>query len=423
MSKLVKNKLFEDPDTTYAKDSTPLRWDSGPVHPFGVNVNMGKLMVGPNAQSHYGMNSESAFAFPDYEGRIWPDAGVMAFWEAPPKNMLINILKLLLQDKRLSKYNLTMDDFDDFLFDIPNPDQTSDEEDAIYTLDEYPENPKITVKDQKFDVKIKRPQHTLSPLKKKKEDQPKVTRGGSYKYAKEKPLAWRQAMQTSESTINENPNAIIDPKDWEKHKDKPSHTPPKIEYDEGGAIPFGFFGANNTLVTGTAKQVHLHLLNKAKKAGLIKTAGEFKERGKNSGRLFTEQKVITFWNFPDNYDELIKVIKELEDKTKLNILNDPEWRVEIPSGEFKKAMDNDLGSWGSWHPRVGQVAYIPIDEYKGGHQRSEEELGQEHGYSPMDPRKKKKKPIEWGRNKPKGLDRLKMRYAMGESQEFYPRLK
>jgi hypothetical protein len=419
MSKLVRNKLFEDPDTTYAKDGTPLRWDSGPVHPFGVNVNMGKLMVGPNAQSHYGMNSESAFAFPDYEGRIWPDAGVMAFWEAPPKNMLINILKLLLQDKRLSKYNLTMDDFDDFLFDIPNPDQTFDEEDAIYTLDEYPENPKITVKDQKFDVKIKRPQHTVSPLKKKKEEQPKVTGGGSYKYAKEKPLAWRQAMQTSESVINENPNAIIDPTDWEKNKNKPSHTPSKIEYDAPGAIPFGFFGSDNVLVIGNRRQTHMHLLKKAGEEGLIRTASEAKERGKNSGRLFPVQKVITFWNFPRDYKELEKVIKDLETLTGLKILNDPEWRIEIPAGEFKGALDSDQGSWGSWHPRIGQVAYIPIDEYKGGYTRSEDELGQEHVKSPL--LKKKKSIGNWGSGKPRGLERLKMRYAMGES--FYPRLK
>ena len=202
MSKIVRNKLFEDPDESYAKDNFPLRWDDNLAHPFGVNINMGKLMVGPPRSDHSTMNNLTAYAFEDYEGRIWPQAGVIAFWEAPPKKILMHILELLLLDDEISVYNLTMEDFNDFLFDIPNPDQSADDEDAIYTLDEYPENPKITIKDQGFEVKIKRPQHTISPLKKKKEDQPKGGYG-SEKYAKEKPLAWRQAMYTSESLVPE----------------------------------------------------------------------------------------------------------------------------------------------------------------------------------------------------------------------------
>lgn len=633
MDKIVRNKLFEDPDMTYAKGDG-LTWDEEviPAYPFGVNIMRSEIMVGPNHTTHDQIKSSSTFAYEDYQGRIWPTAGIIAFWEAPTKTLLLHIFKKLINNPRLEKYNIQPEDIRDFLFDIPNPDLSSNDEDAILTYSEYPDNPKIEYRSTKFEVK-QRPQHTISPLKKKKEDQPKGGYG-SEKYAKKKPLAWRQAMQNEglitenpnaiyirdegthrhwdkmenivfskydddvvysvynypgeqnthyslysdllysikdkdkiqkivkseicagrgpssgrifptekiitfwnfpknkkefqdvikqlddkyklgidntweveipseyniptkykntgwgdwypnedsqyfipvdkykggyerpkeeierehekspllkkkkkvpsgvgskkygerkplvqrqtmyaesvhEHLLNENPNAIIDPKEWEKYKDKPSHTPSKIEYDAEGVIPFGYYGDPPTLITGTSKQTHMHLLNKAKKIDLIKTAGQFKERGRNSGRLFTNQKVISFWNFPKDYNELNKVIKDLETKLNIKISQDPEWKIEIPSGEFKNALDQDVGSWGSWHPRIGQVKYIPINQYKGGYKRSEDEMGQEHIKSPL--LKKKKSIGSWGSGKPRGLERLKMQYSMGEN--FYPRLK
>lgn len=218
--------------------------------------------------------------------------------------------------------------------------------------------------------------------------------------------------------IFENPNAIIPPDVWEKKKDQSSYTPKPIEYDSEGVIPFGFYGSSNTLIIGTKNQAHMDLLKKAYKKGIIASRNELEERGDNTGRLFTKQKVITFWNFPKDYNELVNVLKELEKETKLNILNDPEWKVEIPAGEFKEEIDKK-GSWGSWKPRIGQIKYIPIDQYKGGYKRSEAELGQEHIKSPLH----KKKRTPWiNTKKPTGLDRLKMRLAM-QSESFYPRLK
>ena len=147
---------------------------------------------------------------------------------------------------------------------------------------------------------------------------------------------------------------------------------------------------------------------------------EDKERGKNSGRIFTNQKLLTFWVFPENQGELLKILADLENKTKLNIINDPEWRIEIPAGEFKKALTDDQGSWGSWYPRIGQMEMVPIKDYKGDHTRSEEDMGQQHAFSPMDPRKKKRK--VWKSKSPSGIDRLKIRQAM-YAESFYPRLK
>jgi|AntAceMinimDraft_18_1070375.scaffolds.fasta_scaffold08511_2 hypothetical protein len=221
--------------------------------------------------------------------------------------------------------------------------------------------------------------------------------------------------------ITENPNAIIDPKVWEKKKQDKSYTPSKIEYNTFGSVPFGYYGADKILITGHPEQTHYHLFNKASKRGLITNNSLIKERGENSGRLFKIQKIITFWNFPEDYNELIKVLNDLEKDTKFNIINDPEWKVEIPSGEFKNAMDSNKSSWGSWHPRIGHQDFISIKDYKGGFQRSEDELAQQHVFSPMDPRKKKKVPKSWETSKPNDLKRLKLRQAM-YAESYYPRL-
>jgi len=352
-------------------------------------------------------------------GRIFPHQKLITFWYFPKDRKEFDDVIAQL-DK---KYNLGIDN----TWEVEIPTEVTARDMERGWGDWYPdENSQYFIPVSKYKGGYERPKeeveqdHEKSPLLKKKKEVPKGL--GSKRYAERRPLKFRQAMyaeSVKENLLNENPNAIIDPKEWEKNKNKPSHTPPKIEYDAPGAIPFGFFGSDDTLVTGTSNQTHMHVLNKAKKKGLIRTAGELKERGRNSGRVFSEQKVITFWNFPKDYEELIKVVKSLEEETDIKILNDPEWRIEIPAGEFKRALDSDQGSWGSWHPRIGQVAYIPIDQYKGGYARSKDELGQEHIKSPL--LKKKKSIGSWGSGKPRGIDRLKMKYAMGES--FYPRLK
>lgn len=198
MAKIVRNRLFEDPDESQAKGES-LRWDVRDGHPFGVNIMRSEVAVGPKHMTHGSVGSDSAFAYGDYEGRIWPLDGVIAFWEAPTKTLLLHIFNKLIQDPKLEKYNIDPEEIHDFLFDIPNPDQTADNEDAIYTYSEYPDNPKITVKDQNFDVKLKRPQHTISPLNKKKE---KTSYGGGSKltaWDAKNNIRYRQALQTSES--------------------------------------------------------------------------------------------------------------------------------------------------------------------------------------------------------------------------------
>ena len=595
MKRIVRYKLFEDPDTSYAKDNQPLQWDDNLSHAFGVNAIKGIVDVSPPRATHEEVGSKSAFAFEDYQGRIWPEAGVIAFWVAPPKKILLNILEELKMHDEIFVYEI--EDWNDFLFDIPNPDQTSDDEDAIFTLAEYPDDPNLK------SFHLNRPEHTKSPMLKK--NQPKVTGGGSIKYAKEKPLAWRQALQTSESVetlpkkkwtkvdpepfsdelislvqtaykntpegsfintkrdlaepdwlsidfdenpdidatifyrearpneswtgkkiqglghdgsreainvmfnkfkemlnqsgvwvessdavehvlyktgvsyvdseeeaqkifpdsnlkfigdkgkytrsigskqvketifgkpklkpvsenfypqLNENPNNVIQPDVWRKKKEqgKDTYTPGNtetVEYDYGPNVPFMYYDNDSKMATGNPRDTHWDMWRKLQKKNLL--TKDDKERSRNSGRLFPNIKVLTFWNFPKDYNELVKVIKDLEKETGYKFLDDPEYLIEIPAAENKSAIDDDKGSWGSWTPRIFSQDFIPFSEYKGGHKRSEEELGQEHIASPMS-KKKKTVPQGVGSKAPQGRSKpLAWRQAM-YAESFYPRLK
>jgi len=102
-------------------------------------------------------------------------------------------------------------------------------------------------------------------------------------------------------------------------------------------------------------------------------------RGECAGRLFVDYEIITFWDFPEDNEELLQVIKDLEEHVGFKIGD--EWLVELSD------MDE----------------YVRIKDYKKSYKRSEEELKQGHlkiGSGDKDSKygsrlKAKRNPIEW----------------------------
>lgn len=423
---LVKpRRLNENPDRTYARDKD-LKWNDIPSHPFGMNVPRNEVLVGDNGVSHSQMTKATAFAYEDYEGRIWPEDRIIAFWQAPSKKTLTAILKRLLANPKLKQYGLSWSDYtNDFTFDL---------DEYYFSYIDYPENPNDLDATDEFDVKLKRPEHTISPINKKSNPKKGF---GSDKYGKEKPLKYRQALQTSESYLNENPNTIMRPEAWEKRKDNYNYTPKSSEvvsHDLQESIPnvtFGYYGQGDKrrifIHSGNSTHYDLfrdaarQLISKDERKGLktndvLKIVGS--ERGDLAGRLFPNQKVITFWTFPKDYNEFRSVIKDLNEKLKKNVLTkfqiDDSWLVEIPSGEYKGALDseNNKSGWGTWHLRAGHQQYIPISDYKGGYKRSNAEMNIKHTESPYKP--------DFGYLYNKGF----RKYAGNpQNEQYYPRLK
>ncbi len=87
-----------------------------------------------------------------------------------------------------------------------------------------------------------------------------------------------------------------------------------------------------------------------------------------SGRVWTDKKLISFWEYPDAEDFLI-LIADLENELGQQILG-KRWKVEVLDGEWRKE-DNF------------QTELVPIKNYQGSEQRSQEDLGKEHIKSPL----------------------------------------
>lgn len=93
-----------------------------------------------------------------------------------------------------------------------------------------------------------------------------------------------------------------------------------------------------------------------------------RKNGFFSGRVWTNKKLISFWEYPDAEDFLI-LIADLEKELGHSILG-KKWKVEVLDGEWRQE-DNF------------QTKLVSIKDYEGSEQRSKEDLGKEHIKSPL----------------------------------------
>lgn len=111
------------------------------------------------------------------------------------------------------------------------------------------------------------------------------------------------------------------------------------------------------------------------------------------GRLWLKTKVISFWEYPEK-EELVSKLRELENKLNINILKDPDWRIEIYS-------DPDRTT-----PYVSPTKLVRIKDYVGSAAIPDDEKGKQHAISPMLKKPKssaarkyisqrKQKPLAW----------------------------
>jgi len=437
----MKHKqIFESPDEILYKDIAAGPWESQ-AYAFGM-VDY-KMYISDQAQTHYNIFDEeemeelkkklgqytSRLVF-TYPGRIWLNDKIISFWFYPTTNEVLHNIILKLEDVLSKKLNKSITIWNDKEFQI---EIIIDKKNSLVNKsssygDWAPSYDKIK---KLIPLKLFKSLANVSKEELIKNhiqsDKKKVVPSGyGSKFYKgdsnaEKRNQWRAAKPFESyypeltDKIFENPNATIDPTDWEKHKDNPSYTPKSIEYDneDAGPIVFSYDIKGNIITSDEIGHAHSDLHNTHTING----------RTKNSGRIFSTLKVITFWSFPQSYDELMKVLKDLEQATKLNIINDKEWRIEIPSGEFTKYFnDPNPRGWGTWQPRVGDVSFIKIEDYRGGYQRSKEELNTPH----LDSSKKKVVPSGYGSKFYKGDSTANTRNqwrAAKPFESYYPLLK
>lgn len=112
------------------------------------------------------------------------------------------------------------------------------------------------------------------------------------------------------------------------------------------------------------------------------------------GRIYVEQKIITFWTYPSASD-FLDIVSILESKLKIKINN--KWFVEVYQDESGKPIEQGYKSYYCEYDRYGSSIFVPIDEYIKSKDAPSAEY-EEHKKSPI-LKKKKNVPLGIGSNR------------------------
>ena len=142
---------------------------------------------------------------------------------------------------------------------------------------------------------------------------------------------------------------------------------------------------------------------------------------KYPGRLWIQDKVVSFWEYPKTKTELLKILSDVENEffrmaKRPFTLNPNDWFIEIV--DKRLAGDNFPEVFGEWADAEDAIL-VPVKDYSGSDEWSEETKGKEHVQSPVDKGPKKVPPgvgsRKYGSSKP-----LPLRQAMYTSENLVP---
>ena len=180
-----------------------------------------------------------------------------------------------------------------------------------------------------------------------------------------------------EYKLFENPNYI-------KYKEK------KVEHTAENNVTFGYFDNKFEFIINDFGDVAFTHLNLMRNVNDVYNRNYRNYRTEKSGRLFVDDKIISFWHFPKDNNELKAVCDDIKLSVGIDCWND-EWKIELNLNN-SDAYDKDTGYWTGY----SETAFIPIKDYISSDNRSEEELKSTHTDSPM---KKDRSPSNIHKNK------------------------
>jgi len=154
-------------------------------------------------------------------------------------------------------------------------------------------------------------------------------------------------------------------------------------YDD--AYPFGWDNfSDNKCYIGNAKRTHEEIRYDYNNNNEVPQG---RQEFKFSGRLWTRNKIITFWKYPPK-NKMAQRIKELNKEAKerkLDIKIDfNKWKIEIVVDKNGKYLEKfQSGYWDS--PKYeGKSVIIPLGNYAGSAKRTKKDTGVSHMLSPVD---------------------------------------
>ena len=307
--KLIRGKIKEtiikeDPDTVYIpKEHIHLGTDADDAIPFGIAN--GFLYIGERGDWHSNMlhrynisdNIDDTDHYFDVAGRLWADTRVMTFWEFPSKNVLNGIINVWNKDKRYN-HGIKID----FNWYMEVPDEVSSYSKLVKVKDYVRPN-----------YKGWEEYHSTS----------KVPTGDYSSRA----MGFHENIVKKLRLIKENPEAVVLPKE---------HI--RLTTLSDGAVAFGY-DKTGRLRISEKKSGHSQLMSRYGKKS--KNTSIFSSDFDNSGRLWLDNKIISFWQFPRE-EELSQFVNDWNKEKKFNygILLDGTWYVEIPASEDKPSTKN-----------------------------------------------------------------------------------
>jgi hypothetical protein len=127
------------------------------------------------------------------------------------------------------------------------------------------------------------------------------------------------------------------------------------------------------------------------------------------GRIWDEVKIISFWEYPNNIEDMKDVINELEKASGLEIW-DNGYKLEIPIEDGEDITDTIDYDW------IEDSIFIPLEEFKQSKNFSEKERLQH--FMNWDKKSKLKKNIGFGSDSKKGRQSLKYKQALLKSESI-----
>jgi len=408
-------RLFENPNAVYIpKENRAKDWSDTYTIPFSYYGK--KLYVGVDGQTHDEMID---LAPKNYEGdgrgkcsgRLFLKEKIITFWHFPENKEALKKLLSELQN------NINNDSDRDERVDFENKQWRIEIPKEYNKLKNYPKGglgnyPKWgswypKKEDQTF-VKIEKYNKKYERSKEELEIRHLIPPGAgkkpvSFGFGSKSPnylskRKWQMATVGDESKKEQHYPRLFEHPDWINIPgDK------EVSWDKDGTYAFGIF--NNKLYISKERATHGSIEVTLNDRPYFPDRKDFKY----AGRIWTKEKFISFWKYPRK-SILFKIIRELEKDLNINIIDDIEWKIDVPTDK------NDVYSKGK---QIHLSKYIGKPREK----HSAEDLARQHNVSPL-LKPKRKVPFGFGSKNPKYLEHRQWQMAMAteESENYYPKL-